>query len=31
MLQAYLPTEYPRLRALKEWWDHADTDVLLEG
>jgi len=31
MLQAYLPTEFPRLRALKEWLDRSDTDVLLEG
>jgi len=33
MLQAYLPTEYPRLRALKEWLEHAEDDdtVLFEG
>jgi len=33
MLQVYLPTEYPRLRALKEWLEHAEADdtVILEG
>jgi len=33
MLQAYLPTEYPWLRSLKEWLNHSEVDetVLLEG